>query len=524
LTKTDDASVHAPAKTGGDNATAPAPQMCNVLRLWRYRRVLLAAALLGVVLTGAAYFTSPVGHAASVRFNLMFRGTETGTYPSGARFSTEDIIAPAALSDVHTQNDLARFVPFEQFQHAFHVAPKPSPGLVALDALYAGKLANRKLTAVELKHLEREYQAKRDALLHTVSYELTMDLSPHLAPLPDDLHEKVLRDVLKTWAVQAVKLKGALTYQLRVMTPRALPPTVLDAPPLVAADTLRLKTRLILDTVDALAELPGARTFRPADDKLTLDETRSNLNDLARTILLPTIHEICLAPPSAAQRQQARTYLQSALADARRSLEQAAHTTEAIKDAFALTQGVKPVSPAPDGGQPPVTTPATTVIPQLGESFIDRLLDMAAESEAKNALARQTFAHRLAAATLTEAKLAREARFYEDALEAVQAAMTEDDPLESQPGEQTAVLTKRLASAHAALVSHLEQINALHTQLSKTNLNPPAELYAAPQPALTNRVRAITTTSLALTLIALVAALVFLTSIACLYHDRLRTP
>lgn len=525
MTKTDDTDVRAQTDTGSDE-TPPAPQMSNLVRLWRYRRVLLAAAVLGAGLTGVVHVTSPTEHAASLRFHLLFRGAGTGKYPSGERFSPEDIIAGPALHEVYEQNNLSRFASFDQFQYALYVAPRPSGKMMALDALYAVKLANRKLTAVDQRRLEREYESKRAALLNGVSYELRMDMSTGLADLPDGLHEKVLRDILKAWATQAVQLRGALRYSPGVLTKHVLPTTILDEDPLVAADMLRQKTNGMLDAVDALAELPGARTYRPSDDKLSLDEIRSNLNDVLGANILPTIQLVCTADlPHAGilRHQQVAAYVQSAAAHATRRQKQAANATKALQMAYALTQHRKSVGEAGTRHGQPATVPATVTIPQFGDSFIDRLLYMAAESESKNALFRQEYTDRIAVAALAEIKLDREVSFYSDTFGAIETAkMNERTNTPPKGDELTALVKGRITDAYGALLVHVEQIDAIYTQLSSTNLNPPAELYSATQPAVTSSSRAVSTTKLMLYLVTFVAGLVFLASVGCLYYDRVR--
>ncbi len=493
-----------------------------MVRLWRYRRILLAAAILGAVATAVVYFTSPTHRMTSLRFDLMFRGAETDTYPSGKPFSPEHVIARSALRETYDQNDLGQYGTFDQFAHALHVAPRASAEMIALDALYAGKLSNRRLTVVDQKHLEREYESKRLALLAGLTYELKMDLSGPLADLPDDLHDKVLRGVLETWSTQAVQLRGALNCSPPVLTTHALPATILDAPPLLAADILRQKAHQILDAVDALARVPGARTCRSSGDKPNLDELRSTLNDVVGAEILPTIQLLCLANvpnTTALQQQETLAYVQSAFQQARRMHEQARDATEALKSAYVLTQRLKTDAPPA-----PKDSSATVTIPQLGESFIDRLLDLAAESESKNARFRQEYCNRIAAAALTEIGLARDVSFYQDTLDALQAPLDDKNaPAATSADDLAARAKKRISDAHAALLAHSEQINAIQTLVASSALGEPAQLYTAPQPTVTSYTRDITTTRALLILIALVGGLVFLASCACLYHDRIRT-
>ena len=500
----------------------------NLVRLWPYRRILLIAALLGVVATGLIYFLAPAEHLATLKFRLLFDGADAGTYPSGVRFSTEDIIARPSLLQVYKTNKLDRYDDeFEDFQSAFYIAAEPSAEMEALDSEYSSKLTDRKLTAPERTKLEQEYREKRRGLAHGLDYELTIDMSLGFGSLPDELREKVLRDILATWAHDAVKRKGALKYEMSILTKKFLPEGLLEKGGFIAADRLRIKAMQILGNINDLMELPGAKSYRsppPAD--LSLGEIQADLNDVIHFKLLPAMHLVRLYGLPESEREKRKPtelHIQGAIYDATLAKKEAADRVKAMQDALAAYMmdgrsgrgGGSPVK-STDTGAPGISAPA--MIPQFGDSFLDRIIEMADKSE--DVKFRQDYTERITAASLAGVKLDRELQFYQDMLAALQEKQTTGN---SVTPENRKEIGERIKEAYSDMVIHTEQINTIYAELSSRNLNPPTELYSAPEPVVSVRAGSISRAKLLLYLVSIVAAMVFLASAGCLYHARIRS-
>ena len=65
-----------------------------------------------------------------------------------------------------------------------------------------------KLTPVERAKIEEEFKNKREAMIDPV-FALSMRRSEQFTEIPTALAEKVLNDILDTWAQQADLRKGA---------------------------------------------------------------------------------------------------------------------------------------------------------------------------------------------------------------------------------------------------------------------------------------------------------------------------
>jgi hypothetical protein len=348
--------------------------------------------------------------------------------------------------------------------------------------------------------------------------------------MPDEVREKVVKDILATWAHDAEKRKGAMKYQMSILSKKFLSESILEKDEFVAADILRIKAMQIRDNIDDLMELPGAKSYRspagsPAEG-LNLGEIKANLNDVIRFKLLPAMHVVRLfglSEPERTKRELAELHIQGAIYDTTQAKKEVTDRVKALQEALtAYMQDRRPKgvsgSPTKNGsaGTPALSVPA--MIPQFGDSFLDRIIEMATESE--DVKFRQDYTERIATASLAGVKLDRELQFYQDMLAAVQEKQATGKGVTP---ENRKIIREQTNEAYKDLVTHTEQINTIYAELSAKNLNPPTELYSAPEPLVTDTARSIGLAKLAVYLVAIVGCMLFLTSAGCLYHARIRS-
>lgn len=509
-----------------EDAVSSDQQVSNIVKLWQYRRIILIAIVLGVVVTGLIYFLAPAEHLASLKFRLLFEGADKGEYPSGMRFSTDEIVAKPVLLTVYKANKLSedRYGGFEDFQSSFYVATKPSAEMEALDSEYSSKLANRALTAVERTRLEEQYNDRRSGMLHGVEYELTIDLSLGLDTMPEELREKIIKDILRTWARDAKKRKGALKYQISILTKKFFPENIqFDGNHFMAADMLRRKARMLLDNIEELMELPGAKSYRSPTEDLSLGEVSAKVDDVISFNLLPAMYLArlsALADPK--EGAMTALYVQAASHKATLAQKEAADRVKALQEALAAYMPAYRAASNADAGvkNSGTGTPSmsvSTIMPQFGDAYIDRIIQMATMT--KDIEFRQEFIDRIIKEALVEVKLSREVQFYQDMLTALQDKGASISSLTPETRKQ---IDAHVKEAHKDLLNHVEQINTIYNELSETNLSPPTELYSAPEQIITTMARSISISRLVLYLVAIVGGMVVLTSAGCLYHARIR--
>lgn len=148
----------------------------------------------------------PSDRVFSQKIRIQLNSTNNGgtiTYPSGKTFNQLDIISPAVLKQVYTDQNLASVIPFDKFQNLFSVVSY-SRKLALLDADFDQKLAKRNLSVVDLNRLEASYN-KQLAALDKSTYRINMEPSIHLT---NEKSVQILAAIPQTWMTLYRKMEG----------------------------------------------------------------------------------------------------------------------------------------------------------------------------------------------------------------------------------------------------------------------------------------------------------------------------
>lgn len=453
--------------------------------IWSHRQlfwwVLLVSLGLYTTVALATFLTKPVERIGTVAFRLLFDGADRGEYPNGTAFNPVEIVAAPVLTDVYRVNDLQRYGPYDLFKDSLFVT-RSNPDLELLAYEYQAKLSDTKLTTVDRARLEEEFRRKREALTDPV-YALTLRRRERFTTLPNLLMEKVLNDTLATWAKQAVERKGATRYEIPMLSTSILKEDDINAEDyLISVDILRSKVRRLLEVIEKLAKVPGAEVVRPSTDPVSLAEVRVALEDTLRFSLDPLLGIIRNEGVSKNPRLLG-VYSQGQLFQARLGQQQAARRVASLQDSlrdYMAQRGTGSAGSAltGQGGRQPVVGDAPTLIPQLGESFIDRLLDLSRETSEADLKYRQMLTNRVIAESENLVRLEREVMYYEELTKSVAGMGTKatGDPA------TLALIQGRSKQAFAAIVAAAVHLAAIYRELSAQNLNPSSTLYSISSP------------------------------------------
>jgi hypothetical protein len=498
-----------------------------VRTLWSYRRVIVTtiATVVVVFAIGAAvaFLRQPVERQASVEFRLMFDGADRGEYPNGLRFSRSEIIASPVLLEVYEANELGRYCTFDEFKNGFFIM-ESNRDLELLQYEYAAKLADTRLATVDRARLEQEFGQRREAL-KVAQYRLNLMNPGGRAEMPNALMSKVLNDVLATWAEQADR-RGVLKYQINVLTANILSQDFMAAEDyVIRLDILRGKINRILQNLDELAELPGATIQRVGETRVSLAEVRANLLDVLRFKAEPVTGQIRATAISTNSALLSR-YLENRLFQVRLDKEEAQARVSLLQDSLRRYMSERgggiPTTPEgtpPTGGQGSPLPGATALIPQFGESFIDRLVELSSQNN--DVRYRQELTDRMIDAGQVAVGLEKESAYYESLLDSVRRPPTAGAGNAAQ-AESARLIDSKLDEIYAATMRAVEQANAVYEQLSKHNLNPRTSLYAMTGPYSVTTQRAITLRGLATYALLTIVVATILVPLACLVHNYFR--
>ncbi|MGB7219661.1 MAG: hypothetical protein WBD07_12745 [Vicinamibacterales bacterium] len=497
--------------------------------LWAYRRV-IGAAVLGVaalsgVLLLTAFVLLPAERLGSIRFRLMFDGASENKYPNELPFNSAEIVGTPVLSEVYRANDLQRFGPYQSFRDAVFIL-QSNPALEMLADEYQARLTDVRLTAVDRSRIEEEFRRKRDSLKDPV-FTVSMRRNEIVTRMPSALVEKALTDVLATWAKQAIELKGATVYNVPVLSRNILRPDLLETEDyLVAVDVLRVTVNRILDVASKLESLPGAEIIRTGKDQVSLTEVKANLEDVERFQLQPLLGMI-RAEGLTKNAQELSRYVNAQLFQLKLRRDASVARLRAVQDAlqdYSLQRSSRSAADGQGGtagagaGRVAPGVDTQTMIPQLGEGFLDRLIQMSTPTQASEVQYRQRLTDSIIKGSDELASLNQEVAFYDGLERTIQAGRAGANG--SAAG--AALVKDRAKKALDAIAVALDTTVSLYRDLSAQNLNPSTQLYNVTGPFIFQTQRSLSLRTAGVYFVLTMALTMILVPLGCLAHNALK--
>jgi len=179
------------------------------------------------------YMSAPKERLATTEFRQLFDGANKGQYPNGTKFSATEIVGTPALTEVFAANSLGQFGRFEDFKDALFIQ-QSNPELDLLSYEYQAKLADTKLTPVDLARIEEEFRKKRESLSAPQFFRCSSGSFPMLAGYAS---RERSRDA------------SARTTALAYCTHRCLTPTHATAIPSLPRIRSRRRLRRMMTTI-----------------------------------------------------------------------------------------------------------------------------------------------------------------------------------------------------------------------------------------------------------------------------------
>jgi hypothetical protein len=489
--------------------------------LRRYRRVIVALTLLAgglfAVAALGAVVVAPSERIATVPFRLLFEGAAQNKYPNDTPFSPSEIVAPPVVAEVYRANELQRFGKVDDFIDSLFVQ-QANLERDLLGYEYDSRLADPKLTSVDRARIEEEFRTKRESMVDP-TFSLSLRRSERFKVLPPELAQKVLTDTLATWARQAEQTKGVMKYQVPVLSSKVFSRETLEnSDYLVAADQLRAGTVRILATITDLEKVPGAQTFRSSKTGVTLPEIRARLEDVMRFELEPLLGIIRsegITKNSRLVSLYAKNMVFQLQLDKQEIQSRAQALQSSLRDYVAPTSSVA-ISDSRGAGLRPgggLDTPG--LMPQLSESFLDRLEKMSALTQKGEMEYRRKLTDQVIQETRHVATVEKELSYYE-------ALMKTVDGIGNRPAGSPELLNlvkTRSLTAFEGIEKATDQLAELYQEISEHNLNPAARLFEMTGPFSDHTATSRPLGRLALTLVFVMLGTLICVSAACLIYD-----
>jgi len=472
-----------------------------------------------VIAAFGAFVIVPMERIGTVGFRLLFDGASGGRYPNGTPFSSGEITSTPVLTEVFDVNGLGDFGSYRDFKNSIFIL-RSNPELDLLSYEYQTKLTDSSLTPVDRLRIEDEFESKRESLTGP-RFTLNLRQDERIVRMPPSLMSKVLDDTLAIWARQAKERKGALLYDVTVLSSNILRRGMIEGNEfLISVDMLRTHAMQIVTNIEEISTLPGAAVLRTRRNRTSLAESRTELEDILRFQILPLFGALRISGLSK-DPGSATSYIKNQLFQIRLEYEEAQKRLEAVRTslrAYTLRTGAVAVPQASSGSEGAILGLGSSdqaLSPQLGESFLDRLVEMSTING--DAEYRQQLTDRAIAESFAMAALQREQGFYEE----IGNTVRDVGPSLVDVGreDELSSVRSRLEKAYTDVGVVVEYVSAIYEELSTQNLNLTTLLYAMTTPFTRRTERA-----LPLSTVGLYGLLVFMLSLVvvplgCLVHS-----
>ena len=351
--------------------------------LWRKKIIIVLCTALFACL---AFFIvvpqilSPPVTTITQRFALKFKGIEKNTYPNGLAFNVAEFTSPQIIEYVFKENKLADFGLEIQDLRDNLVINKSVEGLMFLENKYKNLLKQKELTAEGRQLLQEEYQNQRKKLFESPYYEIRWVTENNKVPVV--IQEKVLLDILKLWARIAEEQKGVYLYQVPVVTDDAFYFEEADEEYIVKVDMLRHVVETVKQNLEQIKLLPGALLAETASGaKLTALQIR--VNDLLNYQIAP-LTGLIRSGGLHVNRQLAQIYTQEQLynLELRKGVLQGkmALLSDALDGYINSNDQLLGRQQSADRRRQG-NMERSTVIPQIGDRFLDQLVALANDNQ-----------------------------------------------------------------------------------------------------------------------------------------------
>jgi len=354
----------------------------------RRTAIIFAAFVLAIVLGGVCAVVvafQPTFTQASIVARLNFTGVDKGLYPNGTTFSPSDVLDTPIVQAVYERNNLAKTTDFSKFKQSLSITAQ-NADVERLQREYTARLSERTLSAADRSRLEQEFDSKLQGL-HNGQFTLSLSSNENLFARSDVLTSKIFEEILGEWA-RLADSRGIFNYNVELYTPNMIAAIQRnDGDYVVVYDQIRTMIEQLLTNLGKIQKLPHANLVRAGDGKLTLADLKVQLQDIVR-FRMPELLGMVRSAGLSRNANRSIIYINEQIVNIDRDIEALTKQREIAGSALQSymdnrsaashsTASTNPNDFSPRGSQQTNNSQMSgNSIPQFGESFLDRIVEM----------------------------------------------------------------------------------------------------------------------------------------------------
>jgi hypothetical protein len=285
LHSTNSPAVHSVANFNTDEDEIDLLQLLrSLLKTWKPLLVALVAVSVIFGATKALQLVFVVNQATySKPIRLTFPNAHKLVFPSGAKFSYSDIIAPAVVQMAFERNKLGDFgLSVADLQGSLSAVPY-APTYPVIIKRYEKLMSDKKLSVEQLTDLQKRMQ---EEIAQATSGEALISLRLDKEELPQGVVDKLMNDIPAIWAERALKEKGVLNINAQLASVNSLNANLIQlSDVLVAGDMLNEKIGLLKRNIEAMSKFEGAQSIADPVSGMKLMDLSFSVNDFNHYVI-----------------------------------------------------------------------------------------------------------------------------------------------------------------------------------------------------------------------------------------------
>jgi hypothetical protein len=399
-------------------------------------------------------------------------------YPNRRPFSINSVIDPVVLASVYDQLKLEEYgIRRDEFYAGFTIRPFATTE-AEIAARYQQQLAERRLAFADRERIEAQIRSEMERA-SAAAAELSFTVRKRV-PISTELGRAVVSAVPLTWSNWAIERQGVLRIPAFSTSQTIIAPELIQAGslPLVAVRIAEADRRLFR-RFRQLAETPGAMTALDPVSRKSVADLEREAGDI-RVFLVNVLRDALGQYSFPDGMDQSRTVIQRSIRELelaeREDTKAAGAITETITQFVQSSAGLKGLPYDRRGPVAPEAGGAT--IPQVSESFIDRVMRLARSG--READAEQTFLvdliRRQLNATERANAYAAEREAWQQLLTISNSDLASRAPFSDQVRND---LSKTASSAATELNGIWAAITRVEAEFAATRLDHTGSLYKA---------------------------------------------
>jgi hypothetical protein len=332
--------------------------------------VAVVLAILRLILPTTTIFVS--------QFHFTFPGAELGRFPNEMQFSINEVIDPAILDLAYDQLDVGKYgINREKFYGAFSIRPFLLTETEISDR-FRQQLSDRRLSFSERERVEQQLKNQLEQASRGAA-ELSFIIQSEI-PIPTQVGRAIVEKIPFIWSKLAIEKKGVLRIPGFSGTRNLISQSSLDQQLLpLRIVSLTVASQRLEERTTELLKTPGVMTMADPANGESIRDIERDISDFQLLQVNP-LRAVLVTYHFDDGGDELQRIVERQIANGDIQITDLTKQADALSDNIVqfvqAASGLKGRSVESKGGSEGGAVGGSTTIPQVSESFIDKIIEL----------------------------------------------------------------------------------------------------------------------------------------------------